>query len=238
MHTSSRAVAGVAASLSTWAPHCAHVGVSEGASLPPDLASPCVFPTVTRHVFSFHVGSSCLSAHPFAQAIVDCRRVFEMGRRVGHEMNLLDIGGGFPGAEGLEPMFEEVRGEEERRSRDRVGFVYRELLEPSRVPASSRVGFVERSLTLHMGPVCTRGHGGVVAPWLPLDLLASVFARAALRETFTHCSPHTQGTVPLADHALMWTVPSSDSQGAAAHTLAVCPRSASLWAALSTCFPR
>lgn len=32
-----------------------------------------------------------------------------MGREVGHDTSLLDVGGGFPGAEGSEPEFEEVR---------------------------------------------------------------------------------------------------------------------------------
>uniref|UniRef100_G1Q805 Antizyme inhibitor 2 n=1 Tax=Myotis lucifugus TaxID=59463 RepID=G1Q805_MYOLU len=57
---------------------------------------------------SFHVGSGCQNPHSFAQAIADCRRVFEMGRGVGHDMSLLDIGGGFPGVEGSEPEFEEM----------------------------------------------------------------------------------------------------------------------------------
>ncbi|XP_006108699.2 ornithine decarboxylase-like, partial [Myotis lucifugus] len=56
---------------------------------------------------SFHVGSGCQNPHSFAQAIADCRHVFEMGRGVGHDMNILDIGGGFPGVEGSEPEFEE-----------------------------------------------------------------------------------------------------------------------------------
>ncbi|XP_036112710.1 antizyme inhibitor 2-like [Molossus molossus] len=57
---------------------------------------------------SFHVGSGCQNPQSFAQAIADCRRVFEMGRGVGHDMSLLDIGGGFPGVEGSEPEFEEM----------------------------------------------------------------------------------------------------------------------------------
>ncbi|XP_054576688.1 antizyme inhibitor 2-like [Eptesicus fuscus] len=57
---------------------------------------------------SFHVGSGCQDPHSFAQAIADCRRVFEMGHGVGHDMSLLDIGGGFPGVEGSEPEFEEM----------------------------------------------------------------------------------------------------------------------------------
>ncbi|GAB5574795.1 ornithine decarboxylase [Prionailurus iriomotensis] len=57
---------------------------------------------------SFHVGSNCRTPHSFRQAIADCRRVFEMGRAFGHDMSLLDIGGGFPGGEGCEPQFEEM----------------------------------------------------------------------------------------------------------------------------------
>lgn len=44
------------------------------------------------------------------KAIANCRRVFEMGSRIGHDMSLLDIGGGFPGEEGSDPEFEEVMG--------------------------------------------------------------------------------------------------------------------------------
>lgn len=44
------------------------------------------------------------------KAIVDCWRVFEMGSRIGHDMSLLDIRGGFSGEEGSDPEFEEVMG--------------------------------------------------------------------------------------------------------------------------------
>ncbi|XP_005318146.2 ornithine decarboxylase isoform X1 [Ictidomys tridecemlineatus] len=57
---------------------------------------------------SFHVGSDCQTPQSFAQAIADCRRVFQMGHGAGHHMSLLDLGGGFPGAEGSEPAFEEM----------------------------------------------------------------------------------------------------------------------------------
>ncbi|KAG8506784.1 Ornithine decarboxylase [Galemys pyrenaicus] len=57
---------------------------------------------------SFHVGSDCQDPHSFTQAIMDSRRALDMGRGVGHDMNILDIGGGFPGVEGSEPKFEEV----------------------------------------------------------------------------------------------------------------------------------
>ncbi|XP_006895053.1 PREDICTED: ornithine decarboxylase 2-like [Elephantulus edwardii] len=56
---------------------------------------------------SFHVGSECHVAQSFIQAIADSRRVFEMGHRIGHNMDLLDIGGGFSGVDGWGPTFEE-----------------------------------------------------------------------------------------------------------------------------------
>ncbi|CAO2589246.1 Serine incorporator 2, partial [Lemmus lemmus] len=57
---------------------------------------------------SFHVGSDCQTPQSYRQAIADCHRVFEMGRRVGHGMSLLDLGGGFPGTKGSEAKFEEM----------------------------------------------------------------------------------------------------------------------------------
>jgi len=46
---------------------------------------------------SFHVGSNCGSEGQFESAISDARKVFDKAREVGYTMNLLDIGGGFPG---------------------------------------------------------------------------------------------------------------------------------------------
>lgn len=46
---------------------------------------------------SFHVGSGCTSAAPFGDAIGRAKRCFELGKKYGFEMNVLDIGGGFPG---------------------------------------------------------------------------------------------------------------------------------------------
>lgn len=46
---------------------------------------------------SFHVGSGCGSVQPFADAIASARAIFDSAAARGHPMNLLDIGGGFPG---------------------------------------------------------------------------------------------------------------------------------------------
>lgn len=46
---------------------------------------------------SFHVGSGCRDARTFGEAILDAKNIMEYGERLGYQMNLLDIGGGYPG---------------------------------------------------------------------------------------------------------------------------------------------
>jgi len=47
---------------------------------------------------SFHVGSGCRDATRYELALRDARKVFDMAKQeFGMEMNILDIGGGFPG---------------------------------------------------------------------------------------------------------------------------------------------
>nr|XP_056701973.1 antizyme inhibitor 2 isoform X2 [Euleptes europaea] len=57
---------------------------------------------------SFHIGSGCTDPQMFTQSIADARLVFEMGAELGYKMHLLDIGGGFPGAEEAKGRFEEA----------------------------------------------------------------------------------------------------------------------------------
>ncbi|KAM3936661.1 ornithine decarboxylase-like [Leptodactylus fuscus] len=56
---------------------------------------------------SFHVGSLSKRPQAFSQAIADARLVFDLGRKFGYLMRLLDIGGGFPGDDDFQPGFEE-----------------------------------------------------------------------------------------------------------------------------------
>ena len=58
--------------------------------------------------FSFHVGSGCEEANAFGVAIQQARDVFDAGQQLGFNMQLLDIGGGFPGQEGAPVSFGEV----------------------------------------------------------------------------------------------------------------------------------
>lgn len=46
---------------------------------------------------SFHVGCSFTHPEIFAQTIAEAKAAFDIGARIGFPMNLLDIGGGFPG---------------------------------------------------------------------------------------------------------------------------------------------
>lgn len=44
-----------------------------------------------------HVGSDCSDPPTFANAIAVARNLFDVGKNVGYDFSLLDIGGGFPG---------------------------------------------------------------------------------------------------------------------------------------------
>jgi len=48
---------------------------------------------------SFHVGSGCMSTASFTSAIKSAAQVFEEGKELGFDMQLLDLGGGWPGTD-------------------------------------------------------------------------------------------------------------------------------------------
>jgi len=45
----------------------------------------------------FHVGSGCSDPSSYNKALVDARRAFDIGIEYGHNMNVVDLGGGYPG---------------------------------------------------------------------------------------------------------------------------------------------
>jgi ornithine decarboxylase len=57
---------------------------------------------------SFHVGSGCFDAQPFADAVHLAKRAFEMGKEAGYTFTLLDVGGGFPGTDNESVKFSEI----------------------------------------------------------------------------------------------------------------------------------
>lgn len=58
---------------------------------------------------SFHVGSGCGEADVFRRAISAAREVFDFAATLGYRLELLDIGGGFPGDKGTS--IDEVGGD-------------------------------------------------------------------------------------------------------------------------------
>ena len=60
-------------------------------------------------VSSFHVGSGAEEAEAYAAAVEQAHYVFELGREFGFKLDLLDIGGGFPGQKNAAVSFGEVR---------------------------------------------------------------------------------------------------------------------------------
>ncbi|XP_003747151.1 antizyme inhibitor 2 [Galendromus occidentalis] len=55
---------------------------------------------------SFHVGSGCCEPNSFKEAISIARSVFDQAALYGFDMNVLDLGGGFPGNAGSETLFD------------------------------------------------------------------------------------------------------------------------------------
>jgi ornithine decarboxylase len=47
--------------------------------------------------FSFHVGSGCSESDTFYTAIHECRKAYDIASKIGMNISLIDIGGGFPG---------------------------------------------------------------------------------------------------------------------------------------------
>jgi len=59
-------------------------------------------------LFSFHVGSGCEEPEAFSVAIQQAREVFDQALDLGFPMELLDIGGGFPGQKSAPVTFDAV----------------------------------------------------------------------------------------------------------------------------------
>lgn len=57
---------------------------------------------------SFHVGSGCMEAKAFSVAIREARKAYDIAEKLGFQLDLLDIGGGFPGHEDGLASFSEI----------------------------------------------------------------------------------------------------------------------------------
>lgn len=64
------------------------------------------------HRASFHCGSGCQNAQAYPAALAVARSLFDLAARRGVKLTLLDIGGGFPGWDGSECVYQPTaRGE-------------------------------------------------------------------------------------------------------------------------------
>jgi len=57
---------------------------------------------------SFHVGSGARDPTAFAVGIGHARRLFNLGKELGHKMDILDVGGGYPGYENDDIKFSDI----------------------------------------------------------------------------------------------------------------------------------
>ncbi|XP_065842901.1 ornithine decarboxylase-like isoform X2 [Oscarella lobularis] len=60
---------------------------------------------------SFHVGSGCYDVKPFSDAVASSKEVFLIAEKLGFDFSVLDIGGGYPGADEAPITFEEIADE-------------------------------------------------------------------------------------------------------------------------------
>jgi diaminopimelate decarboxylase len=57
----------------------------------------------------FHCGSGQHGSSAFERAILNARQCIEIGRQYGHQMTIMDIGGGFPAGEISEKTIEALK---------------------------------------------------------------------------------------------------------------------------------
>jgi ornithine decarboxylase len=95
--------------------------------------------------FSFHVGSGCSSADNFYEAIRSCRTATDIAINMDIQINMIDIGGGFPGLD-RNIKFEEIA----KRVNDGISDFFEEELEKGTVHFIAEPGrfFAEKTHTL------------------------------------------------------------------------------------------
>ncbi|GFT38677.1 ornithine decarboxylase [Nephila pilipes] len=57
---------------------------------------------------SFHVGGLCKNPNSYAATIKTCGNIFQLGKKLGFDFKILDIGGGFTGCKGSDALFDEI----------------------------------------------------------------------------------------------------------------------------------
>jgi ornithine decarboxylase len=93
--------------------------------------------------FSFHVGSGCSSPETFYNAIYECKKAYDIALKIGISINVIDIGGGFPGVD-RDIKFEDIA----KQINDAINNFFSETKEPIKFIAEPGRYFAESSHTL------------------------------------------------------------------------------------------
>jgi len=95
--------------------------------------------------FSFHVGSGCSSSDTFYDAINDCKKAYDIAIKIGINISIIDIGGGFPGVD-RDIKFEDIA----KQINDGMNYFFSEELEKGDIQFIAEPGryFAESSHTL------------------------------------------------------------------------------------------
>lgn len=96
------------------------------------LISECKKLGATLIGVSFHVGSGCYSSLAWIDAIQLARKVFDEAEKEGFVMNLLDIGGGWPGTDNGPLLIEDIHEAINRKINDLFPTSVRVIAEPGR----------------------------------------------------------------------------------------------------------
>ena len=92
--------------------------------------------------FSFHVGSGCSSSDTFYHAINDCKKAYDIAIKIGINISIIDIGGGFPGVD-RDIKFEDIA----KQINDGMNYFFSEELEKDSIQFIAEPGryFAESS---------------------------------------------------------------------------------------------
>ncbi|KAF8375132.1 hypothetical protein PRIPAC_81561 [Pristionchus pacificus] len=88
---------------------CPQIGKygADPAAIAPDLLMQALELGFSVAGVSFHVGSGCKDPSAYRVALKHARNLVDFGRKLGHVMKIVDVGGGFPGGD-HHPSFEQM----------------------------------------------------------------------------------------------------------------------------------
>jgi len=103
---------------------------------------------------SFHVGSGCTLSSAYTDAVKLARRAWNIGTKMGFNLTLLDVGGGFPGSDAWKVKFDEASSVLNRALMEQFG----KEIENDKITVIAEPGrfFSERAFTLAVNIIARR----------------------------------------------------------------------------------